>query len=124
VIAVGAVDADGVPASFSTRGAHVALSAPGVGIRVAALEGYGAMSGTSFAAPFVAAACALLLARAARRSAYLPPTAVMRALCAGVRPFPMPADGFGAGTLDVPAALAAADDYLVDPAEEDHAFAV
>jgi subtilisin family serine protease len=124
VIAVGAVDGEGSPASFSTRGAHVALSAPGVGIRVAALEGYGAMSGTSFAAPFVAAACALLLARAARRSAYLPPTAVMRALCAGARPFSLPADGFGSGTLDVPAALAAADDYLVDPAEEDHAYAV
>ncbi|HKE18662.1 MAG TPA: S8 family serine peptidase [Kofleriaceae bacterium] len=111
VIAVGAVDAEGRPATFTTRGDHVALCAPGQGVRAARLDGYGAVNGTSFAAPFVAAAAALLLARGARRSVPLPPEAVRQILLDSVSPFPGGANahGCGAGILDVLAALAAVD---------------
>ena len=71
VIAVGSVGADRRPSRFTTRGAHVALCAPGENLASAGLGGYTLGSGTSFAAPLVAAACALMLSRAARHSAAL-----------------------------------------------------
>jgi subtilisin family serine protease len=111
VIAVGAVRSDGRPAGFTTRGDHVAICAPGDGVRAARLEGYAPVSGTSFAAPLVAGAAALLLARGARRSVPLPPATVRRILIDTVSPFPDGANarGCGAGILDVLAALAAVD---------------
>jgi subtilisin family serine protease len=113
VIAVGAVKSDGRPAGFTTRGDHVALCAPGDGVRAARLDGYAPVAGTSFAAPFVAAAAALLLARGARRSVPLPPAALRRILVDTVTAFPdgASARGCGAGILDVLAALAAVDRY-------------
>jgi subtilase family protein len=111
VIAVAAVDAAGLPTRFSTRGDHVALAAPGVGIRAAVLHGgYEPMTGTSFAAPFVAAAAGLLVAHATRRSVPLSPFAVRDLLVRSARPFAAgtQAHGCGAGVLDVPAALRAA----------------
>ncbi len=115
VIAVGAVDAHDQPASFTTRGAHVALCAPGTAIPVVGLNGYCTMSGTSFAAPLVTAACALLMARAARQSCWLPVSAARLALCQSARSFSNTTVGCGSGILDVPAALAAVDDLLSDP---------
>lgn len=112
VIAVAAVDRQRRPARFSTRGPHVALSAPGVGVRGATLRGgYRRHNGTSFAAPQVAGACALLLARAARHSSAASPALVRDLLARSAAPFAESAraEGFGAGVLDVPAALRLAD---------------
>jgi hypothetical protein len=111
VIAVGAVDDDRRPAAFTTRGDHVALSAPGVNIASAGIDGYASHNGTSFAAPFVTGACALLVARAARQSRPLGPEAARRILVASSSPFAPGTDasGCGGGILDVPAALAAVD---------------
>jgi subtilisin family serine protease len=115
VIAVGSVGVDCRRSPFSTGGAHVALCAPGERVRVAALSGYTRMSGTSFAAPLVAGACALMIARAARHSSALTPVAVRDLLQRSAAPF-APGDPkttkttCGAGVLDVPAALRAVDE--------------
>src|SRR5262245_15346900 len=66
VIAVGASDADGESAVFSSPGTNVLISAPGVGLTTTAGNGVGSdgsdyASGTSFAAPMVASAIALIL---------------------------------------------------------------
>jgi subtilisin family serine protease len=112
VIAVGAVGAEGRPAPFSTRGDHVCVCAPGEGIRLAGLAGYTESDGTSFAAPFVTGACALMIARGLRRSTPLSPSTVQSLLAASARPFARGVDGrgSGAGVLDVPAALRAVDE--------------
>jgi subtilisin family serine protease len=112
VIAVGACDNQGQPAGFSTRGAHVALSAPGVSVLTAGVDGYQRATGTSFAAPFVAATAALMLAHAARRPAALSPADVKELLVMSSQPFTGPAAGMGAGILDAAAALAAVDAAL------------
>ena len=62
VIAVGATDAQGSPASFSNTGSGLDLVAPGEEIAVAApgvlcSTGYARVTGTSFAAPGAPAAC-------------------------------------------------------------------
>jgi subtilisin family serine protease len=63
VVAVAAVDATGTPASFSNTGRHIALAAPGQDVW-AAVPGaiFDQQSGTSFAAPHVAGALALVMA--------------------------------------------------------------
>lgn len=110
VIAVGAVDAAGCPSKFTTRGDHVALCAPGEHVRTAALAGgTTTVSGTSFAAPFVAGAAALVLAAAWRRGVPLSPYTIRDLLMRSARPFAagVPGAGCGRGVLDAAAALAA-----------------
>jgi hypothetical protein len=106
VIAVAAVDDHGAPADFSTRGDHVAVAAPGVRVLSAGLSGSARVTGTSFAAPFVTAATALLVARAFRRATPLTVGAARRILRESARPFAGgPQTGCGAGILDAAEAL-------------------
>ncbi|MEU8296222.1 type VII secretion-associated serine protease mycosin [Micromonospora sp. NPDC048909] len=61
VLGVGAIAADGTRASFSQTGPYVDLVAPGSDVLTAAPgQGHQRTEGTSYAAPFVAAAAALL----------------------------------------------------------------
>ncbi|MEM9639341.1 MAG: S8 family serine peptidase, partial [Pseudomonadota bacterium] len=115
VITVGAVDATGQPAAFSTRGDHVTLSAPGARILTTSLGNYQYATGTSFAAPFVAAAAALLVSRAARMSHPLDGQQVRDILLRSCQPFPGGAShsGAGAGILDAAAALTTLDEMIV-----------
>lgn len=63
VIAVGAVDVNDTRPCFSSTGPKLELMAPGVGINSTFPDGgYGVLSGTSSAAPHVAAASALVMA--------------------------------------------------------------
>lgn len=113
VLAVGAVDDKRRPTSFSTRGDHVALCAPGERVLTAGLQGYQSATGTSFAAPFVAAAAALLCARAARRATPLDAAIVATLLTRSAQPFAGPSvAGCGAGILDAAAALVALDAFI------------
>lgn len=126
VIAVGACGDDDAPTSFTTRGDHVALSAPGDRILSAGIDGYASQTGTSFAAPFVAAAAALLVSRASRRSHPLSGSDVRRILASTARPWKQSgAFGCGAGILDAHAALLALDREIdaanAYDAEHDHA---
>jgi hypothetical protein len=121
VIAVGSVDADGMPSDFVCRGSHLALTAPGEGIPVAAIDGYTEGYGTSFAAPFVTAAAALMVARGLRHSTPLSAATIRRLLVRSARAFPPAADrrGLGAGILDVPAALDDVDSFCTSDSEEE-----
>lgn len=114
VIAVGAVDLGGRPTGFTTRGSHVALSAPGERIPSVAVDGYQLNTGTSFAAPFVSAAAALLVSRSLRYGVPLSPSAVRNALVATAEPFPSGVDtkGCGAGVLNVAKAVQLVDEEL------------
>lgn len=108
VIAVGSVDAEGRRSSFSSYGDHVALCAPGEGIVSAAITGLREGSGTSYAAPFVTGAAALLVAHARRHGRTLAPADVRRLLLSSASPLPggVPSET-GAGLLDIEAALRA-----------------
>ncbi len=113
VIAVGAVDADDRPSKFSTRGDHVALCAPGRDILTCGLDGYQHATGTSFAAPFAAAICGLLVARAERRAYALAPSECRDILIASARPFgAAKIEGCGGGVLDALAALQLLDAHI------------
>jgi subtilisin family serine protease len=118
VIAVGAVAADRTPTSFMTRGDHVDLCAPGERIVSTGLGGLQLNTGTSFAAPFVTGACALVMARAARLSQPLEGDDVRELLMRTASPFPRGASTIGCGTgiLDVPAALKA----IEAPDDDEH----
>ncbi len=109
VIAIGAVTDAGVPAGFSTRGDHVALCAPGHDVLTTGVDGYQMASGTSFAAPFVSAAAALLVSRSHNQSHPIDSLTVRRLLVETAQPFTGAFAGCGAGILDAAAALAALD---------------
>jgi subtilisin family serine protease len=71
VLAVGALDGEGRPASFSNRGPWVSLWAPGVRVYSAFPGGgFGLLSGTSMASPIVAGLAALLKERFPYAGAY------------------------------------------------------
>jgi subtilisin family serine protease len=113
VIAVGAVDDLGTPADFSTRGDHVAISAPGVRVMSAGLKETARVTGTSFAAPFVTAAAALLVSRANRRATPIGVKDADRLLRESARSFAGgPRAGAGTGILDAAEALRRLDRYI------------
>jgi subtilisin family serine protease len=106
VIAVGSASRDGRRSSFSTWGSHVALCAPGEHIVSCERHGYRAGSGTSFAAPFVTAAAALVVSRGRRDGRELSPGEVREALTASARPLQGGANPeTGSGLLDVAGAV-------------------
>jgi subtilisin family serine protease len=110
VISVGAIDRTLRPTSFSTRDERVAVCAPGRDIFTCGLTGYQSASGTSFAAPHVAAICALLASRAQRRAWPLGGEDARRILIASARPFAEAGvTGCGAGVVDALGALRALD---------------
>lgn len=110
VIAVGAIDSQRRPSSFSTRGEHVAVCAPGRDILTCGLEGYQTASGTSFASPFVAAICGLLASRSQRRAWPLDSAETREVLIESARPFASAGvEGCGHGVVDALAALQALD---------------
>ena len=120
VIAVGAVGEDGQPTAFSTRGEHVLLCAPGERIFSTGLTGYQHVTGTSFASPFVAAACALLVARAGRRATPLAADTVRQILMDSCQPFGgKPVTGCGAGILDAAASLVLLDAQIEKMRDEE-----
>lgn len=119
VIAVGACDSAKRPTAFSTRGEHVALCAPGERVLSCGLTGYQAVTGTSFAAPFVAAVAALLVARGERRSFAMDGAIARDVLMRSAQPFAGGNHGgCGAGILDAAAAIATLD-ALIDQSVPD-----
>ena len=132
VIAVGSVATDGKPSHFTTTGTHVSLCAVGERVATCGLEGYQQATGTSFAAPFVTAAAALLVSRAQRRSYPLSSSDVRRLLSESATPWPTAQQTnvnlYGSGILNVAAALAALDREIdcsssVDADDDDVNFA-
>lgn len=136
VITVGASGPDDAVAAFSNTGAEIDLVAPGVDIvslrarrtdvsLVAGLDGYVAgsafvgpdahyyrVSGTSFSAPFVSGAAALLLAE----NPSLTPEQVKRVLLQSAKEVGAPGVDVktGYGRLDLRAAMAASPDAFVE----------
>jgi subtilisin family serine protease len=110
VIAVGSVGVNGEPSPFTTRGKHVALCAVGEHVATCALQGYQLATGTSFAAPFVSAAAALLVSHALRRSFPIEAADIKQHLINSATSWPEHApQGCGAGILNIVAALQSLD---------------
>jgi len=114
VIAVGATDEVDRRAAFSCTGSHISLVAPGERIlstvpryasELAATTLYDSWPGTSMAAPHVAAAAALLLAK----KPHLTPAQVKKQLCKATDRVPLqkkrPDDEYGWGRLNIAKAL-------------------
>jgi len=98
VLAVTAVDRRGEPWRRAARGPHVEIAAPGVDVWTAAsIRGARTKTGTSFAAPFVSAAAALLRDRFPDMTA----DEVRKLLVASATDLgpPGPDETFGAGLL-------------------------
>lgn len=112
VISVAAGDSKGAKASYSNYGGGVTITAPGSGIwsttntstTTPGAEGYRAASGTSFAAPHIAALAALMLAKNPK----LTPSQIQSIMKANARPLPAGCPpGCGAGLADAAKTVAA-----------------
>lgn len=106
VLSVGAVDQQGLRASFSSYGSNVDLAAPGVSLfstasTTASTAGWGSASGTSFSSPMVAGAIALIASRNPTWGTTQLRSRVLTTASAG------PAD-LGGKSLDVAAAIGTA----------------
>lgn len=97
VVGVGAIAADGTRLPASAVGPYVDLVAPGDEVTAAVRRaGHARWSGTSFAAPFVSAAAALLLSAAADMSS----DQVVQRLYATADPPAGAPDGYGHGVVN------------------------
>jgi subtilisin family serine protease len=108
VIAVAATDSSDHRASFSNRGPHIDISAPGVGIVSTYWDDtYATLSGTSMASPHVAGVAALVLSR----NHALTAAQVGNILRTTARPLrdapadPVPNDAYGYGLVQAAAAV-------------------
>ncbi|WP_158562774.1 S8 family serine peptidase [Marinitenerispora sediminis] len=122
VLAVGAVSEGGQLTASSSRQESIALTAPGAAVpTVAAGGGYTEADGTAAAAAFAAGAAALVRAEFPQ----LRPEQVTEAIVSGARPAAgtQGQPGHGAGLLNVPGALAAAEDAAQDVPPFDPALA-
>ncbi len=98
LVAVGALDKDLSPASYSTRGAYVDLAAPGTELEcVTPGGGLGSCTGTSFSTPIVAGAMALWLST----DPNLSPVQLQQNLEQHARPLPYPPQEVGKGMVDL-----------------------
>ena len=102
VIAVTAIDANKQLYTRANRGAYVALAAPGVDVWVPVGKGK-YMSGTSFAAPFVAAAIAQKLAANPLPKTPQATQTLIKILCADALPLSAtnPSPEFGCGLMQL-----------------------
>lgn len=105
VIAVGACNDVGNPCKFSTRGTHVQLSAPGENVPTTGLDDDHTATGTSFAAPFVTGAAALLVSHALARSTSVTAAQIASILRRSTTPWRTAQPGYGSGILNAKAAL-------------------
>lgn len=105
VIAVGAVDVNGQRADFSQTGPYLSLTAPGVDVISVGPRGPGHWqgSGTSYAAPFVAAAAALV--RSYRPALTAAQVKHRLETTANHPPVTMPNPAVGWGTVNLMAAV-------------------
>ncbi len=103
VLAVAASDIDDRTAAFSSTGPHVDITAPGDDIASTYPDGYAYLSGTSMAAPVVAAAAALV--RAARPDLSAGQVAALLTSTATDLAAPGRDDESGAGLVDPVTAL-------------------
>ena len=107
VIAVASVDDNNQVSTFSTRGAHVDIAAPGERIVGLGLEGYRLSTGTSHAAPFVVGAVTILDYEAQKHGVRLTLSMARDALRSSAthKPADGPDNAVGYGVLNIPGAL-------------------
>lgn len=104
VLAVGAVEPDGSLWKYSTQGANVSVAAPGDHMVYVGMNGEYSLGGegTSFSAPLVAGAAALIRSRYPKMPWYQVDQRII-ATAIGVRP--VPNNGYGYGIMDVAKAV-------------------
>jgi subtilisin family serine protease len=114
IISVSATDQNDALASFSSRGNHIDVAAPGISIWTTARGGgYSSVYGTSFAAPIVAGTLALMrAANPALTPAELETLLQLNADDLGAQGWD---PSFGSGRVNASRAVAAAGDSAPDP---------